>query len=79
MFGIGPTELIVVLVIVLLIFGPTQLPKLGRMLGQTTRALKDGMEDIKDVGDAIDPSKPRKKKDAASDDEEAEEEDAAEE
>jgi TatA/E family protein of Tat protein translocase len=31
--GIGPTELIVVLVIPLLIFGPKKLPDLGRSLG----------------------------------------------
>ena len=38
MFGIGPMELIVVLVVALLIFGPKRLPDLGRSLGRGTQA-----------------------------------------
>ena len=41
--GIGPTELIIVLVIVLLIFGPKRLPGLGRQLGQGMREFKDSI------------------------------------
>ena len=33
-FGIGATELIIFLVIVLVIFGPKRLPSLGRSLGR---------------------------------------------
>ena len=33
---IGPAEIIVVLFIALLIFGPTKLPKLGKAIGQTS-------------------------------------------
>ncbi len=32
---IGPAELLIVLLIALLIFGPTKLPKLGKAIGQT--------------------------------------------
>ena len=32
---IGPQELIIVLIIVLVIFGPKNLPKLGKMFGKT--------------------------------------------
>ena len=39
-----PKEIIIVLVIVLIIFGPTQLPKLGKMFGKTMKGLRDGME-----------------------------------
>ena len=42
---IGTTELIVILVIVLLIFGPKNLPKLGKMFGKTINGFKKGMED----------------------------------
>jgi sec-independent protein translocase protein TatA len=38
--NIGGTELLVVLVIVLLIFGPSQLPKLGKMFGEGIREFR---------------------------------------
>ena len=41
--SIGPTELIIVLVIVLLIFGPKRLPSLGRQLGSGMREFKDSI------------------------------------
>jgi sec-independent protein translocase protein TatA len=41
--GIGPLELIIVLVIVLLIFGPKRLPGLGRSLGSGMREFKDSI------------------------------------
>jgi sec-independent protein translocase protein TatA len=41
--SIGPTELIIVLVIVLVIFGPKRLPSLGRQLGSGMREFKDSI------------------------------------
>jgi sec-independent protein translocase protein TatA len=41
--NIGPTELIIVLVIVLIIFGPKRLPGLGRQLGSGMREFKDSI------------------------------------
>jgi sec-independent protein translocase protein TatA len=41
--SIGPTELIIVLVIVLIIFGPKRLPGLGRQLGAGMREFKDSI------------------------------------
>jgi sec-independent protein translocase protein TatA len=44
----GPTELIIVLVIVLLIFGPKRLPGLGKQLGTGMREFKDSITGGKD-------------------------------
>jgi sec-independent protein translocase protein TatA len=41
--GIGVTELIIVLVIVLVIFGPKRLPQMGRSLGSGMREFKDSI------------------------------------
>ena len=41
--NIGPLELIIVLVIVLVIFGPKRLPGLGRSLGSGMREFKDSV------------------------------------
>jgi len=41
--GIGPPELLIVLVIVLVIFGPKRLPGLGRSLGSGMREFKDSI------------------------------------
>jgi sec-independent protein translocase protein TatA len=39
----GPFEIVIVLVIVLLIFGPKRLPDLGRSLGRGMREFKDSV------------------------------------
>ena len=49
---IGPQEFIIVLIIVLVIFGPMNLPKLGKMFGKTMKNFKEGMEDVDENGDA---------------------------
>ena len=41
--NIGPMELIIVLVIVLVVFGPKRLPGLGRQLGSGMREFKDSI------------------------------------
>jgi len=41
--NIGPLELIIVLVVVLVIFGPKRLPGLGRSLGSGMREFKDSV------------------------------------
>jgi len=55
--GIGIPELLIVLVIVLLVFGPKRLPQLGRQLGGGMREFKDsiqGSHKDKDDEDAVD-------------------------
>ena len=61
---IGTQELIIILIVVIIIFGPTQIPKLTKMFGKSVKSFKDGMEDA-EAGDAPEEekaSKPRKAK-----------------
>jgi TatA/E family protein of Tat protein translocase len=46
-FNIGPTELIVILVIALIVFGPKRLPEIGRTMGKSLRELRKATDDIK--------------------------------
>ena len=48
---IGMQELVVVLIVVMIIFGPTQLPKLTKMFGKSIKSFRDGMtgEDAEEV------------------------------
>jgi sec-independent protein translocase protein TatA len=69
--SIGPTELIIVLVIVLLIFGPKRLPGLGRQLGSGMREFKDsisgkgGHDEDEDDDKTADADADRRKTEAA--------------
>ena len=44
MFGLGATELIVILVIALLVFGPRKLPEIGGALGKGIRDFRKSLE-----------------------------------
>ena len=46
MFGLGVMELGVIALIALLIFGPRQLPKMGRALGDTVKELRGIGKDV---------------------------------
>jgi sec-independent protein translocase protein TatA len=55
----GSSEMIIVLVIVLVIFGGSQLPKLARNLGKAQKEFKDGMDQAStDGGTPADTSAP---------------------
>ena len=42
-FGIGPTEIIILLVVVLLLFGAKRVPEIGRSVGKGMREFKDAV------------------------------------
>ncbi len=44
MLGLGIQELLIILVIALIIFGPSRLPQIGSSLGKAIRYLKKGLE-----------------------------------
>jgi sec-independent protein translocase protein TatA len=46
MFGLGMPELLVILVIGLLFFGPRKLPEIGQAIGKGIRDFKKSMEDV---------------------------------
>jgi sec-independent protein translocase protein TatA len=46
MFGLGPTEVVLILVVGLLLFGAKKLPELGRSLGQGLREFKNASKQI---------------------------------
>lgn len=49
MFGpLGGTELMVLFVIILLVFGPSQIPKMARGLGQAMREFRKAKREISD-------------------------------
>jgi sec-independent protein translocase protein TatA len=39
-----PGGLILILIVVMVIFGPSQLPKLAKMFGKSAKSLREGME-----------------------------------
>jgi sec-independent protein translocase protein TatA len=64
--SIGPTELIIVLVIVLLIFGPKRLPGLGRQLGSGMREFKDSISGKGDRDEDDDDDAPQRRETEAA-------------
>ncbi len=48
MFNIGPGELILILLILLILFGAKRLPEIGRALGKSLAEFKKGMQEAKE-------------------------------
>ena len=47
MFGLGAGEVLIILVIAFLLFGPKQLPEVGRQVGRAVKGFKDTAEDLR--------------------------------
>ena len=58
MFGIGTTELIIIMFIILLIFGAKKLPELAQGLGKGIREFKKASNDIQEELSINTPDKP---------------------
>tara|TARA_R110002049_G_scaffold156382_2_gene321364 strand:+ start:153 stop:335 length:183 start_codon:yes stop_codon:yes gene_type:complete len=55
MFGLGTTEALIVLAIVVLMFGGRKLPELGKSMGKAITNFKQGMKDEGDKDKKVDP------------------------
>jgi len=56
MFGLGPTELVIILVVALLVLGPNRLPELASGMGRIIRDFRKATRDLSDqveVDDSI--------------------------
>ncbi len=49
MFGIGMFEIILILVVVLLVFGPRRLPEMARSIGKVLREIRKGTQGLEDA------------------------------
>ncbi len=54
--NLGTTELLLILALVLLIFGPSKLPQIGNAIGKGIRELRKASRDIDNTVDAKDES-----------------------
>lgn len=60
MFGLGMQELIIILIIVIILFGATRLPEIGRGIGQAIRNFKKATSDPDEID--VTPKKDKSKK-----------------
>jgi TatA/E family protein of Tat protein translocase len=48
MFNVGPAEIIVILLIALIVFGPKRLPEIGKTVGKGLREFRQATQGVKD-------------------------------
>ena len=51
MFGLGVTELIIILVIVVVLFGAKKLPEIGSGIGEAIKNFKKSTSEASEIGD----------------------------
>ena len=69
MFGIGTTELLVILFIILLVFGSKKLPELAQGLGRGIKEFKKASNEIQDeldINKPLNETKPKEEKETDS-------------
>jgi sec-independent protein translocase protein TatA len=44
-FNLGPTEMVLIVLVIFLLFGATRLPQLAKALGQSKKAFREGIEE----------------------------------
>jgi Tat protein translocase TatB subunit len=53
-FGVGTTELFVILIVILVVFGPERLPEIAKRIGGAARELNQGLDQVKnEMNDAL--------------------------
>ncbi len=52
MFGIGTSEILIILLIALIILGPKEIPKIARTLGRTMREFQRATDELKHTIDS---------------------------
>ena len=66
MFGLGATELVLIIVLALIVFGPNKLPEVGSALGRTMNEFKQSAREVenefkeeitKPINDTVAPEK----------------------
>jgi sec-independent protein translocase protein TatA len=45
-FGVGPTEIFIVLIVILVLFGPDKLPELAKKIGGASREIRDNLDSV---------------------------------
>lgn len=56
--GLGGPELLIIVAVALVLFGPKNLPKLGSAVGKTVKNFRDGMETDEPVSAPANPADP---------------------
>ena len=69
MFGLGPGELVIILALALLIFGPKKLPEIGRSIGSAMRELRRASNDFMSAVENDEPEEDEKVNDRTWNDE----------
>jgi len=53
MFGLGPAEVLIIIVVALVVFGPSRLPRIGRMLGETVGNYRSFKKSTSEIGSSM--------------------------